>query len=109
MIETGLANKVVIVTGAASGIGNATARRFALEGCHVASWDMKDAGAEDGGVFQNVNVADGAAVAAAVQEVIRRWGAIHVLVNNAGIIRDVTLAKMSEEQFDSVIAVNLKG
>lgn len=109
MIETGLANKVVIVTGAAAGIGKATAWRFAQEGCRVASWDVKEGEAEEGGMFQAVNVADGSSVAAAVEAVMGRWGAIHVLVNNAGIIRDVTLLKMSEEQFDSVIGVNLKG
>jgi 3-oxoacyl-[acyl-carrier protein] reductase len=118
MIDTGLRNKVVIVTGAAAGIGKATARRFAQEGCRVASWDVKDAQAEEGGVFQKVDVTNGASVQAAVEEVFARWGAIHVLVNNAGILRDGQLAKykdgalaavMSDEQFDSVMAVNLKG
>ena len=49
MIETGLHNKVVIVTGAAAGIGNATARRFAQEGCRVASWDVRDGEPTPGG------------------------------------------------------------
>jgi len=109
MIETGLANKVVIVTGGAAGIGKATARRFAQEGCRVASWDVKDGEAEDGGIFQRVDVTRSESVAAAVEEVASRWSAIHVLVNNAGIIRDVTLLKMTDEQFDSVVSVNLKG
>ncbi|MGA2268313.1 MAG: 3-oxoacyl-ACP reductase FabG [Bryobacteraceae bacterium] len=118
MIETGLRARVVIVTGAAAGIGKATARRFAQEGCRVASWDVKDAEAEQGGSFQKVDVTNGASVEAAVEEVMARWGAIHVLVNNAGILRDGQLVKykegalagvMSDEQFDSVIGVNLKG
>ena len=118
MIETGLTNKTVIVTGAAAGIGKATARRFAAEGCRVASWDVKDGEAEASGIFQKVDVANAASVEAAVEEVMRHWGAIHVLVNNAGILRDGQLVKirdgaiagiMSDEQFDSVIAVNLKG
>jgi 3-oxoacyl-[acyl-carrier protein] reductase len=118
MIETGLQGKVVIVTGAANGIGKATARRFAQEGCHVASWDVKDGEAEEQGIFQRVNVADSAAVNAAAGEVAARWGAIHVLVNNAGILRDGLLVKykegslagmLSDEQFDAVIGVNLKG
>jgi 3-oxoacyl-[acyl-carrier protein] reductase len=117
-LETGLRDKVVIVTGAAAGIGKATARRFAQEGCRVASWDLKDAEAEEGGIVQKVDVANAASVEAAVKEVLARWGAIHVLVNNAGIMRDGQLAKykegalagvMGDEQFDSVIAVNLKG
>lgn len=109
MIETGLEGKVVIVTGAAAGIGKATARRFAQEGCRVASWDVKPADPEDGGIFQTVDVATPDSVRAAADEVFQRWGAIHVLVNNAGILRDVTLLKMTEEQFDSVIDINLKG
>ena len=118
MIETGLQNKVVIVTGAANGIGKATARRFAQEGCRVASWDVKEGDAEAGGMFQKVNVADSAAVNAAAAAVAERWGGIHVLVNNAGILRDGLLVKykegallgsLSDEQFDAVIGVNLKG
>jgi NAD(P)-dependent dehydrogenase (short-subunit alcohol dehydrogenase family) len=81
MIETGLRDKVVIVTGAAAGIGQATARRFAQEGCRVASWDVKDTLAEEGGAFQKVDVTHGASVDAAVEEVFTRCGAIHVLVN----------------------------
>jgi 3-oxoacyl-[acyl-carrier protein] reductase len=118
MIETGLRNKVVIITGAAAGIGKATAGRFAQEGCRVASWDVKEGTAEEGGLFQKVDTSDSAAVNAAVREVMARWGAIHVLVNNAGILRDGQLVKykdgavmgiMSDEQFDAVIDVNLKG
>jgi len=113
MIDTGLANKVVIVTGAAAGIGLATARRFAQEGARVASWDVKDVEAQPNGIFQKVDVTSAASVEAALDEL----GAPYVLVNNAGILRDAQLVKykdgvlvgsMSDEQFDSVINVNLK-
>lgn len=117
MIETGLQDKVVIVTGAAAGIGLATARRFAREGCRVASWDVQEAEAEAGGIFQKVDVTSRESVEAAVEQVMVRWGAIHVLVNNAGILRDAQLVRfndgvitgmMTDEQFDSVISVNLR-
>ena len=109
---------MVIVTGAAAGIGNATARRFAQEGCKVASWDVREGDPTPGGLFRKVDVTNASEVEAAVEEVMSHWGAIHVLVNNAGILRDGQLVKlkegalagmMSDEQFDSVIGVNLKG
>src|ERR1039458_1458323 len=118
MIETGLQDKVVIVTGAAAGIGRATAQRFAAEGCRVASWDGREEEPAPGGLFRKVDVTDAAQVEAAVEEAMARWGAVHVLVNNAGIIRDGQLIKykdgvlagaMSDAQFDSIIGVNLKG
>jgi 3-oxoacyl-[acyl-carrier protein] reductase len=118
MIETGLRDKVVVVTGAANGIGKATAHRFAQEGCRVASWDVQEGLPEENGIFQKVNVADAESVEAAAGKIAARWGAIHVLVNNAGILRDGMLVKykdgallgsMSDEQFDAVINVNLKG
>jgi 3-oxoacyl-[acyl-carrier protein] reductase len=118
MIETGLRDKVVVVTGAAAGIGRATAHRFAQEGCRVASWDVKEGEAQEGGAFQKVDVTNASSVETAVSEVVSRWGSIYALVNNAGIIRDGQLVKykdgalvgtMSDEQFDSVIGVNLRG
>jgi 3-oxoacyl-[acyl-carrier protein] reductase len=128
MIETGLKAKVVVVTGAATGIGRATALRFAREGVRVAAWDVNADGADAlvldlaaaGGeaIFQRVDVSNRASVEEAAAGVIARWGAIHVLINNAGILRDGMLVKckdgvppilMSDEQFDAVIDVNLKG
>lgn len=128
MIETGLADKVVIVTGAAAGIGRATALRFAAESARVAAWDVdteaapqltqaiEDAGG--GGEFFAVDVSDAKSVAAGVAAVVERWGGVDILINNAGILRDAQLIKwkegevrstMTEEAFDAVIGVNLKG
>lgn len=128
MIETGLIGKIVIVTGGAAGIGRATARRFAQEGCRIAVWDVNEAIApalleelnSEGGeaLFRRVDVTDAAAVEAAVQDVMDRWDRIDVLVNNAGITLDAQTVKwkdgavastMTEEAFDAVIGVNLKG
>ena len=117
MIETGLNEKVVIVTGAAAGIGLATAERFVAEGCRVAAWDVNEA-PESAGVCQKVDVANAGEVEAAAAEVADRWGSIHVLVNNAGIVRDAQLVKfkegevqsrMTDEAWDAVIGVNLRG
>jgi 3-oxoacyl-[acyl-carrier protein] reductase len=128
MKDTGLRGKVVIVTGAAAGLGRATARQFASEGCRVAAWDVKEAVQEEllgelaalGGepIFRKTNVSDAGDVEAAVAEIIARWNRVDVLINNAGILRDAQLVKwkdgqiasvMSEPDFDAVIAVNLKG
>ena len=118
MIETGLKDKIVIVTGAANGIGKATAGRFAAESCRVVSWDVQESAAEPNGFFQRVNVADPASVETAMREVLSRFGPPYVLINNAGILRDGQLVRykegalagvLSDEQFDAVINVNLKG
>ena len=129
MKDSGLRNKAVIVTGGTGGIGRATAVRFAQEGARVAIWDMNDAASAEvlaelksadaaDSLYRKVNVTDQASVQAGVDEVVSRWQAIHVLVNNAGILRDGMLVKvkdgavvssLSDEQFDAVINVNLKG
>jgi len=114
-----LEQKVVIVTGGAQGIGLCAAERFAAEGAIVAIWDFN---AEKGAAaesrlrqkghdvrFRQVNVADMASVRAAVEALVQETGRIDVLVNNAGITRDASLLKMTEEQWQQVIDVNLGG
>lgn len=111
--------KVVLVTGAAQGIGKATALKFASEGaklvlCDVRLESLNDISGEliEANVeFLNyaVNVVDRAQIEAMVTDVVSKWGKIDVLINNAGITADNQMLKMPEEDFDKVIAVNLKG
>ncbi|MGB5818131.1 MAG: 3-oxoacyl-ACP reductase FabG [Saonia sp.] len=113
-----LKNRVAIVTGGARGIGRAVSELFAKEGASVLIWDLLDEGVEtakdinaDGGTaeFLKISVTDKEAVNRAVADTHSRYGKIDILINNAGITRDKTLMKMSLEEWDSVIDVNLKG
>ena len=110
-----LKNKVAIITGAANGIGLATAKRFADEGAQVVIADLRreqidaavlQTGAALGAI---VDVTQRASVDTLVAGVKEKFGRIDVLVNNAGITKDARLVKMTEVEFDAVIDVNLKG
>ncbi|HEU5129078.1 MAG TPA: 3-oxoacyl-ACP reductase FabG [Glycomyces sp.] len=111
--------RTAIVTGAARGIGAATARRLAADGHAVAVIDLREdqaaATAEaieaEGGraLAVGADVADEAAAAAAVERVAAELGAPAILVNNAGILRDDLLFKMSVEDWDAVLGVHLRG
>ncbi|MDB5282726.1 MAG: fabG 3 [Bacteroidota bacterium] len=112
-------NKVVVITGGAAGIGKAAVEKFAREGAAVAIWDVNETqGKElelllltDGLIarFIKVNTADYAEVEIATKEIIRQFGKIDVLINNAGITRDATLQKMTVDIWQQVIDVNLTG
>jgi 3-oxoacyl-[acyl-carrier protein] reductase len=114
-----LAGKVSIITGGARGIGLATALKFAREGALVILCDVDKAGVdaavkevhEAGGEALGfvVDVTKPATIQAMVNAVVKKYGRIDVLVNNAGIVQDAQMLKMSEVQFDRVIDVNLKG
>ena len=116
---TRLLNKVSIITGAAQGIGLATALKFAAEGAIVVVCDLRQAGV-DAAVAQCkalgaqaigclMDVTDREMVDAVVAQVKNQFGRIDVLVNNAGITKDARLQKMTMAQFDQVIDVNLRG
>jgi 3-oxoacyl-[acyl-carrier protein] reductase len=114
-----LDNKISLITGAAQGIGLATALKFATEGATVIICDVKQAAVDEAvkrcealgatavGFVMDVTQRD--MVDAVVARVVERFGRIDVLVNNAGITQDARLQKMTLEQFDRVIDVNLRG
>jgi 3-oxoacyl-[acyl-carrier protein] reductase len=113
-----LQNKIAIITGGSSGIGLATVELFAKEGATVIIWDVDLKGHEtaiqltQAGYrvsFQNVSVAIKADVQKATEEVIKQFGRIDILINNAGITKDKTLLKMEQDEWDKVLSVNLTG
>lgn len=105
-----LKNKVAVITGAAKGLGQAMAERFAAEGAIVIAADMGDLAYTHANVFgYKLNVTDTEACKAFAEEIIAKYGKIDILVNNAGITKDTTTRKMTDDQWDAVINVNLKG
>ena len=111
------ADRVVVVTGGARGIGAATAQRFAEEGASVAVLDLDQASAAataDGlgapkAIGLACDVSDADSVSTAVGDVVEQLGKVDVLVNNAGVTRDNLLFKMTEDDWDTVMNVHLRG
>jgi NAD(P)-dependent dehydrogenase (short-subunit alcohol dehydrogenase family) len=113
-VQFGLKDKVTIITGGAQGIGAACALRFAREGALVVLADVDDArgnalAKQLGVTYVHCDVGDKIDVNAMVQKTITKYGRIDVLVNNAGIVKAASFLEVTEEDFDAVIRVNLKG
>ena len=113
-----LTGRTAVVTGGAQGLGLAIAERFVAEGARVVLGDLDPAATEaaargiggpDVAAAVRCDVTSGVEVEALVAAAVQRFGSLDIMVNNAGITRDATLRKMTEEQFDQVIAVHLKG
>ena len=111
-----LDGQVAIITGGAQGIGEGICKVFCKAGATVALWDVRDSGEttaenikKEGGniFFQKVDITNRSAVDAAVAEIIEGYGKIDILVNNAGVLRDRSFLKMTQEEWDTVINVNL--
>ena len=113
-VHFGHQGRVVIVTGGAQGIGEACARRFAQEGAKVVIADVADApgralAGELGALYRHCDVGDKVDVDDLVAKVMATHGRIDVLVNNAGIFKAADFLDVSEDDFDEVLRVNLKG
>jgi len=113
-----LENKVVIITGAGSGIGKETALLFAKEGAKVVVADVNEKAGEETvvdikkngeGFFVKLDVSNREQSKQMVKTTLEKYGRIDVLINNAGIVQDAFVSKMTEEQWDKVININLKG
>jgi 3-oxoacyl-[acyl-carrier protein] reductase len=108
--------QVCIVTGGAKGIGKAICEIFCKSGATVALWDILESGQEtcnkiieEGGdiFFQKINITDPKSVDQGVAQIIDKYGKIDILINNAGVVRDRSFTKMSKEEWDTVIDINL--
>ncbi|HEY0602618.1 MAG TPA: SDR family oxidoreductase [Herpetosiphonaceae bacterium] len=118
-MEQSLKGQVVLVTGAGSGLGEATARAFARAGCNVACVDLRQEAAERvtadlrsqdvDSIALACDVSDADAVFQTVAAVEGRWGRLDVVVNNAAMDHTLSVEEMTVEQWDKVIAVNLRG
>ena len=113
-----LKNRIALITGGANGIGLATTERFAKEGAKIILWDVSDKGNDvvrrlrsDGydAIFNKVSVTNMGEVDSALSEAQKHFGRIDILINNAGITKDRTLLKMTSEEWNDVISVNLTG
>ena len=115
-----LKNKIALITGAGRGIGRAIAIALAKEGAEVVinyngseerAKEVKQTIEENGGKasIYKCNVSDFAACEAMIKDIVKEYGHLDILVNNAGITKDGLIMKMKEEDFDSVLNVNLKG
>ena len=113
-----LSGKVAVVTGGSRGIGQAIASRFYSSGAHVAVIDIDESGAKETArqltgtgksVGLGADVSDAEQISAALAEAETQLGPIDILVNNAGLTRDGLLVRMSEDDWDLVLDVNLKG
>jgi 3-oxoacyl-[acyl-carrier protein] reductase len=114
-----LENKVAVVTGGAQGIGKAAVRKFAAEGATVIIWDINEEKANQTIAelssiskkidFNAVNISSYDSVQTAAESVYNKHKSIDILINNAGITKDATLVKMTPEQWQQVINVNLTG
>ncbi len=105
-----LDKKISIITGGAKGIGKATVEKFITEGSIVVLWDVDLEMENKSNVFfQKVDVTNSKEINDAVKEVVQKFGRIDVLINNAGITKDSTLLKMTKEQWQQVIDINLTG
>ncbi len=108
-----LDGRIALITGAARGIGATAARRLAREGARLVLADVDGVAAEKlaaelSGVAVRADVTNAADVARMVEEPYRRWGRLDVLFNNAGVIRLQPLLDVTEDEWDRVLAVNLK-
>lgn len=114
-----LDGKVAVITGAARGIGQKIALKLAESGADIAVCDLKEEWLADTVKLVTekgrkclpfaVDVGDGAAVNACVEAILKAFGHLDIMINNAGITKDGLLVRMSDEDFDNVIRVNLKG
>src|SRR6185295_5432796 len=113
-----LKNKIALITGGANGIGLATTERFAKEGAKIILWDVSDKGSDVAErlrkegyeiIFKKVSVTNRQEVQTAVDEARGYFGSIDILINNAGITKDRTLLKMSMEEWNDVLSINLSG
>jgi len=112
-------NKVAIITGAGSGIGKETALMFAKEGAKVVIADINEKSGRETvaeikkvgneGLFVKVDISNKEQSKQMVMDTLENYGRIDVLINNGGIIQDALISKMTEEQWDRVININLKG